>query len=199
MKKKIIEIVVAVLTVLLGILLGKLLDWSYFELSREFSIIDALSLVTTIIIAIYITTILEKDVRDKNTKKDLFVNEISAVESTLRSIDTLFDENNISYDKVSGRISTCINRTNTLFLKINSILVRAGNPKVEAFTQLISDQLSLLNQLLTENTSDSTEQSDIILQGGIIRYSPEIIGKIRKAIDVVGGTLFELKVWINDL
>jgi hypothetical protein len=199
MKKKIIEVIVAVLSILLGMLLGKLLDWDYFALTREFSIIDALSLVTTVIIAIYITTILEKDVRDKNTRKDLFVSEISELESTLRSIGMLFEENDISYKRVNGRILTCRNRIDILFHHITSILVRVNHPEVEKFIQLITGQLDALNQLLIKTLVDHTEQTNITPHEGIVSYSTETTDEIRIAINDVAGGLFRLKIWVNNL
>jgi hypothetical protein len=199
MKKKIIEIVAVILIFTTGLLTGKLLDWNYFELTREFSIIEALSLVTTASIAIYITKVLEKEVLDKRTKKDLFVSEISAVEDTLRSIATLFEENDISYNKVNGRISICCERTDTLFQKITGILVYDSHPEVEKFTVLITRQLGSLFLLLIEPIPDSNDQIGLTLQGDLASYSTERVDKIRKAINAVSGSLFELKVWVNNL
>ena len=53
--------------------MGECIDYGYFVLSKEVSIIDAFSLFATIGCAIYIARILEKEVQDKRVEKDLYL------------------------------------------------------------------------------------------------------------------------------
>jgi hypothetical protein len=199
MKKKITDIIVVILSILFGILLGKLLDWSCFELTYEFSIIDALSLVITVAVAIYITKVLEKEVADSRLKKDLFVIEITELESILRSIIVLFEERDISVNKVAVRVVTCHDRSSTLFQHIRNILIRNNSPYVDNITRLIDSQMFVLNQLLTEPETAYTDQTGFTLRDDIVCYTAERTKEIRKAINDVIGNLFELKVWVNNL
>jgi hypothetical protein len=99
MKWRIIEVVVAVLIFGLGATFGKLLNWGYFELSREISIIEAVTLFATLGLGLYITRVLEKKVQDVRLEKALYIAKVTEIETILRSIEVLFEEPVISYKK----------------------------------------------------------------------------------------------------
>ena len=72
-KKRIINTIIYFLIFCVGCCFGELIDWGYFILSKEISIIDALSLFLSIGCAIYIARVLEKDVQDDRIEKDMFI------------------------------------------------------------------------------------------------------------------------------
>ena len=69
-KNKIINIIIYIIIFSIGCCCGKLIDWGYFVLNKEISIIDAISLFLTIGCAIYISKVLEKEVQDVRIKVD---------------------------------------------------------------------------------------------------------------------------------
>lgn len=72
-KNKIINIIIYIIIFSIGCCCGKLIDWGYFVLNKEISIIDAISLFLTIGCAIYISKVLEKgSTRCSNRKRDVY-------------------------------------------------------------------------------------------------------------------------------
>src|ERR1035437_3968482 len=104
MKKKISNVILAILVLGIGVTLGKLTNWGYFEITKELKIIEALNLFFTVGVAIYIVKVLEKDVQNDRIEKDLYIAKVSEFESQLIIIENLIDENIISYSKVNTRI-----------------------------------------------------------------------------------------------
>lgn len=72
-KNKIINIIIYIIIFSIGCCCGKLIDWGYFVLNKEISIIDAISLFLTIGCAIYISKVLEKEVQDVRIEKEMFI------------------------------------------------------------------------------------------------------------------------------
>lgn len=82
-KNKIINIIIYIIIFSIGCCCGKLIDWGYFVLNKEISIIDAISLFLTIGCAIYISKVLEKEVQDVRIEKEMFISQVENTESPL--------------------------------------------------------------------------------------------------------------------
>ena len=82
-KNKIINIIIYIIIFSIGCCCGQLIDWGYFVLNKEISIIDAISLFLTIGCAIYISKVLEKEVQDVRIEKEMFISQVENTESPL--------------------------------------------------------------------------------------------------------------------
>jgi hypothetical protein len=96
MRKRIINVIILILILCIGICIGKLLNWGYFELSKEIKIIEAISIFTTIGVAIYITRIIENEVQASRIEKNLFITKITELESLLKIIEDTIEEKDVS-------------------------------------------------------------------------------------------------------
>ena len=56
-------VITTILVFCIGVSLGKLLNWGYFIIDKNLSIIDALNFFATIGVAIYVAAIIEKNHR----------------------------------------------------------------------------------------------------------------------------------------
>lgn len=88
-KKNITKYILWIVIFCVGICIGKLLNWGYFTLSKEVSIIDAITLFVTVGCAIFIAKVLEKEVQDDRIEKDLFLNQANQLETFLGEIEKI--------------------------------------------------------------------------------------------------------------
>ena len=79
----------------IGITIGRLLNWGYFELSREISVFDALNVFITIGLTLYIASVLEKRLKHEQFKSDLYVAKICEIENLLMQIENLIQKSDI--------------------------------------------------------------------------------------------------------
>jgi hypothetical protein len=199
MKKRIINALIFILVFSVGATLGKLLNWGYFELSKELSIVDALTLFTTLGVAIYITKTLEKEVQDGRIEKELFISKISEIEIILNRIEDLVEEKDCSYNKINNRIHSCRKIKNGIFESIDDNFNRSVSTRLKTFEPSISLGLNSLKRLLTETPFAQTNIPEIALTNGLANYSLNRILEINVEINTIKEKLFKLKVNINNL
>jgi hypothetical protein len=199
MKGRYIRVLLFVLVFALGMTVGELLDWGYFELVRQISVIEALTLIATVGCAIYITKVLEKRVQDVRMEKSLYIAEIEELSNLLHSIDVMFEEPHISFKRIEVRIYACIRRAEGIFRSMESSRSGVRVVEMELFDHLITDQLVQLKMLLTKASSESSAVPAVTMDSGVVRYSEDRINEINARTDMILGLLFRLKVLINHL
>ncbi|HZL11690.1 MAG TPA: hypothetical protein VFC65_17030 [Prolixibacteraceae bacterium] len=199
MKKKIIKALILIIIFSLGATFGKLLNWGYFELSKELSIVDALTLFTTLGVAIYITQTLEKEVQDSRIEKELFISKISEIEIILNRIEDLVEDTDCSYNKINNRIHSCRKIKNGIFESIDDNFDNSVSARLKKFEPSISLGINSLKRLLTETPITQTATHEITLTNGLANYSLNRILEINVVINTIKEKLFKLKVNINSL
>jgi hypothetical protein len=199
MKRKIVNLTLVLIVFCIGLTFGKLLNWGYFELTKDISIIDALTLFTTIGVAIYITKILEKEVQESRIEKGLYISKISEFESKLKTIEDLISEKDPSYGKVNSRIHSCRLIKKSIFDSIYGNFKSDKTNTIKDFDRNITNCLSSLKRLLTDTPIITASNSDITLVSGIVNYSSNRIIEVNIEINSILEDLFKLKVRINNL
>jgi hypothetical protein len=199
MKRRIINITLGVLIFSIGATIGKLLNWGYFELKKDISIIDALTLFTTIGAAIYITKILEKEVQEDRIEKELHISKISELELLLKIIEDLIEDKDSSFNKINYRIHSCRIIKIGIFASINENFKKNPSAKIAEFENNITVSLNSLKRLLTETPIIVNPYPQLSLVGGLANYSLNRILEINIEINSIRENLFKLKVRINNL
>lgn len=198
MKKKIYNIIGIAIIFGCGVTLGKLFNWGYFELTKEISIIDALSLFVTAGLAIYITKILEKEVQESRIEKDLYIAKISEIEMYLRKIEESIQEKDFLFSKITNQIHSCRVIKTSLFQCIIESFEK-NKVEFENVERNLSSNLKSLSKLLTETPIIQQMDTEIILKKGLVTYSQNRILEIITELNSLNDTLFKLKVNINSL
>jgi hypothetical protein len=199
MKKKINEIIVIIIIFSVGLTIGKLLNWGYFELSNEISIIDALTFFTTIGLAIYIAKILEKEVQDTRIEKELYIAKISELESLLLRIEGLVEDKDISINMVISRIHSCRVKKGVIFKHIRNNFKKINSEEVSVFEKEITKRINSLKRLLTETPIIPNNSPELSVKNGYATYATNRIIKIDTEINAINEHLFKLKIKINSL
>ena len=110
MKKIIINAIICILIFLTGLIIRNWWDIGTIELETKINVLDALSLVATIVVGIYIAKILEKEVQDKRIEKDLYISKINSVEYILNTIESLIEsskDTEIQYGRIVNMMHRC--------------------------------------------------------------------------------------------
>jgi hypothetical protein len=195
-KKKASNTVVIFIIFCIGVTFGKLFDWGYFVLTKEISIIDALSLFITIILAIYITKILEKEVQENRIKKDLYINKISDIEDSLKDLEQIIKGDDILYNTITNQIHFCRIKKNSVF---NSILSDStiDDESLQSLNREVSSYLQSLKNLSTNTPLTQQLNPDILVENGKVIYTQRRIIEINSLINSINEKLFEVKIRIN--
>ena len=176
-----------------GCCCGKLIDWGYFVLNKEISIIDAISLFLTIGCAIYISKVLEKEVQDVRIEKEMFISQVENTESPLVELGNKL--NSTTYTEVISLYSKSNITRHKLFKKIDSF--KKSEFKVDDIKEVLDTNYKRLKPLLTDTSVMSKSPPDIEVKRGKITYSPERIVEIQENLQTIQDEFFKLKIIIN--
>ncbi|MCL2219097.1 MAG: hypothetical protein FWC23_01415 [Chitinispirillia bacterium] len=199
MKKKLINIICCLVILSICIPIGILLTIGHFDLSMQISIIDALTLLATVIMAFYVTTVLEKEVQDVRIQKELYIAKITELEQLLGSFETLLEEATVPYQKVNRRICLCRLKKHSIFKAIKGNFKQIKPKEFEGFEKDITDNINILRKLFTETSVVSVPTPDISMKNNILTYSQNRIEEILTVINITNENFFKLKIRINNL
>lgn len=193
----IVSIIIYVLIFSLGSCFGKLLNWGYFVLSNEISIFDAFSLIVTIGLAIYIAKVIEKGVQDDRIEKDLFLNHLEQIEKPLLAIDDILDSQDALYSTIVGSFSKSNKEHYKFFKRVNDKSILRDKIRINSYEKQIDDNFKSLKPLLTDTPKNQTENKDIVMENGTIKYSEGRKTEIHNALSEILDALFTIKIIIN--
>lgn len=192
-RKRIINTIIYFLIFCVGCCFGELIDWGYFILSKEISIIDALSLFLSIGCAIYIARVLEKDVQDDRIEKDMFISQVVNIETPLIELSNKL--NGSTYNDIISLYSKSNTTRHKLFKKIQTF--KKSEFKVEEIRKTLDVGYKQLKPLLTDTAVVPDSTPDIEVKRGKITYSSQRVVEIQECLQNIQDELFKLKILIN--
>lgn len=203
MNKRIgIKIFSAILILLIGWLIGSRWKICQFALDLQINIVDAVSLLVTVAMGLYIARILEKEVQDNRIEKDMYLSKISVIENLLETIETMFqNKNGIDLDykfivNLEHRIRT---KKNSIFEHIVVKSKRKIKDEIQAYEKLLKDDFKDLRNYLTQTNASEEGTKDISIENNIAKYSSERTSLILTSLNSIENKLLELKVLINKM
>ena len=163
----------------LGVLIGKFYDIAYFEISRSIDLVNLLSIVVTIGLAIIITVHFDKRKSDNRIEKDLI----------LRRVDNIYKiTNELQRESVSGTIpyteaASSIKRINTSLNSIYKTVDKCQFSIKNDIKDSLKDAIGELRDILTDTPKMSEEEIKnselpIEVKDGIIHFNRQRIVQI---------------------
>lgn len=178
----------------IGITIGKLTNWGYFELSKEVSVIDALNIFVTIGLTLYIASILEKRLKKEQFKSDLFVAKICDIERHLVALEELAQDKEVQYQKINSHVHTIGIAKNSLFESLSEI---CSNKELVSINEDLKAKHKELKSLLTDRPIDKQNKS-VTVKNNLVTYSADRISEIITMSYSIKELYFKLKVLINE-
>ena len=194
----ILKVIFCLCLIVIGIVIGKFLNFQYFEISKEIDLVNITSIITTILLAILITLLFDKQKSDNRIEKDLI----------LRRIDNIYAiTNELQKESILGEIkyteaASSIKRISTSIQSIYKTVNKCQFTIKEDIKTLIKNAISELRNILTDTpkiTDKQIESSDLPIEvkDGIIKYNKERINQIEARFDTLKDCLLELEIRIN--
>lgn len=197
-----IEIFSAILILFIGWLIGSRWKICQFVFDLQINIVDAVSLLVTVAMGLYIARILEKEVQDNRIEKDMYLSKISVIENLLETIETMFqNKNGIDLDyklivNLEHRIRT---KKNSIFEHIIVKSKRKIKDEIQAYENLLKDDFKDLRNYLTQTNASEEGAKDISIENNIAKYSQKRTSLILTSLNSIENKLLELKVLINKM
>lgn len=161
----------------------------------EIPIFDIISLLVTIVLAIYVAQVLERDTQKSQVCKQMYISKIEQNECILSSINDYIGQDIIYLAKINNIILRyrIIQKTIHTALKENEKKVNFSSD-----CSAIENAVKELNILLTMTPVDNTEQSNITILDGKIHYSENRKSEITTSLSKIDRLFFMLKNKINN-
>ena len=200
-KRTIIEIVVGVLLFIGGFLIKSWIEVG-IKFDGEVNILDAITLIVTIILGIYIAKILEKEVQDKRIEKDMYLAKIGEIENFIQEIEKLINNlhgSSISYKQIVNMEHRCRRKRNSIFQYIMGKANGKMQKQLSEYDNKLKTDFKDLRQMLTQTSACDEAPKDVIVENDVVQYSLSRTSEILSTIESVENELLEVRVIINNL
>ena len=172
------------------------------QINTTINALDAISLIATIILGVYIAKTLQKEVQDKRIEKDMYLGLISAIEQIIRDIDNLVENSgsyNLHYHRIVNVMHRCRIKKVDVFKALGSINNGSLKSKIDDCDQKLKTELRILKTALTETSVKASSTPSVKLKKNMVTYSDERRIEIITSINAIESSLFKLKILVNNL
>ena len=177
-----------------GVVIGKLINWKYFEISKEISLVEFLNVFITIGLTLYIASILEKRLKQEQFKSDLYVAKICDIEHHLSQLEELVQNKDVPYQKINSHVHVIGIAKNSLIKSLSDVY---KNEEIDIINNTITAKHKELKSLLTDRPIDKQDKS-VIVKNNMITFSSGRISEIIALSYTIKEAYFKLKVLINE-
>lgn len=190
-------IIVAILSLCIGITIGKLFDCGYFTISKELSVFEALNLFVTAALGFYIAWVLERKIQKDRVEKDIIISKIGEIENEINRILSMLDEEKIKYSQINSMIHRLGIVRNSLFEQIKSLNINPTTTDQQSIGDLTREEHNRLKRLLTETPIQQGGAVDITVKDNIATYTVGRKSEIMTSACLLKELFFVLKMAIN--
>lgn len=192
------KIVISILLILLGLIIGKFINFPHFVISKEIDLINILSIIVTIGLAVAITTFFDKRKSDYRTEKDLIIKRVDDIYNICSVLQIEAVSGEIEYTDVAYSIKRINVSINSVYGLINKTNFNVEKEIKSTFKTSISELRDILTNtpLISEK---EVELSDIPIsvKNGVIHFNRERISHIEMKFDKLKNLLLEWQIIIN--
>jgi hypothetical protein len=199
MRRIIISIIIGIIAFFVGFFIK---NWVAINVDPSINILEAISLIITALVAIYIARILEKDVQDKRIEKDMYLSKLEEVENYLKLIEEILEDkesNGIRYNSVVSVQAKCRKRKNMILTHILESANNSQKKKIQELDQEIKAEMTTLKKLLTDTPRKKCKNPDIVIKNGIVSYKESRLTSIGSSLDKLSMLLLRIKLLVNNL
>lgn len=194
----ILKIAFCICLIIVGVLIGKFIDFPDFQISKNIDLVNISSIVVTVLLAILITVFFDKRRSDNRVEKDLI----------LRRVDNVYEiTNELQKESISGQIpyteaASSIKRISTSMQSIYRTVEKCQFSIKNDIKTAIKKSISELRDILTDTpkmTEDQIENTDLPIEvkDGIIKFNRQRVNQIEAKFDILKDCLLELEIRIN--
>lgn len=197
-KENIIRIGIWGSFLVVGYLLAKYIQVPYFEVSKSIDISNVLSLITTVWVAVAISTVFEKQNSDRRVEKDLIIDRVGAIHSVADSLQIGSQSGSIHLAEANSSLK----RISTALQSVFKIIDRSHFTITEDIKERVNQSLADIRTTLTNTpaiTQDPGGIQDIpiAVRDGIIIYNQDRISQLEVKFESLKDLLLELQIEIN--
>lgn len=195
-KKRKYEWVLFLIVFFVGCCIGKLLNWGYFIIDKDISIIEAISLFISVGCALYIAKTIEKERESQRFEKDIFIEQLALAEKPLLTLEEKIKIQSTYNDIIHSFTSSKI-KIHKLFERLDVYLDDTRKKKIIEYKKRISSNLNELKPLLTNTPIVQGGMPDIIMEEGNVHYSQQRQTEIREKLQLLFDDFFAIKILVN--
>lgn len=196
LKNLIKPLLFSIVGIIIGFALAKASLLDNIRISPEIPVFDIVTLVVTVILAIYVAQILERDVQNNQVSKAMYIAKIEQNENILSSLNDYIGQDTILLSKINNILHRYRTTQNTIHTALKE---KDKKGKFNDDCNKIESETKELNKLLTMTPIDNSDQSNITIRDGVITYSNNRVTEISTCLLKIDNLLFDLKHKINNI
>ena len=187
------SIITGIICLAIGYFCGKELDYTCFTLNDEISVVDILTLLVTIFLAIYVGHVIEKVNESSRTEKTLIISSIERLDNISRDVANNFISGKIEYQIAASGLK----KIGTGIQRIKKRAEMLGWKTQDEFDEILKKHRQLRNLTTDTPSTDNNDSNEIKVKQGMIEFSSNRTREIHNEFESFYLLLFELLIKIN--
>ncbi len=203
MKKhwRLLNVVIPITALSAGILIGKIVTaWPLLTLKFEVDVISAfsslLSIITTLIVAYWVSHFLDKTKEANRNEKELFIRRIESIYLVIEELNSKVSLQEIEFVIAAASLKRISVGMKSIFTCLDSTDLKI-DPELR---QSLNHNISVLRDLLTNTpviTPGNVEEIPIEIRDGVIHITNQRKLEIELAFDTLKTVIFNIELAIN--
>lgn len=190
-------IIALIVSLVIGSILGKILgNYELFTIDTQLNLIDLLSILVTILLAIYIAKVLDKEKQNSQSSKDLVLKKIDQLETDILQFENLLECCQIELLKVT---SNC-KKMSTQFSRITK-MCREFSLTINADSiEELKDAIHKIREILTTTQPgvDSRESRlEVRVENGIVFFGMNIKYNLEIPLEAAKKAICDIQIELN--
>lgn len=180
-----------------GSLFGKMLHFNIFTFSREINPVHAISVISTVFVALFVAVLIDRNKSRDRCEKELFLKRIDAIIAIAECLHDRISGQKILFVEATTRLKRMKSSVKCVYTSFTTASRRIGVEEKQ-----IKDILKELNTLMTMTPIKSgvgaPRDDSISIKNGIVTYSVTRSAAIEVQIEAFKDVLFKMQVDINN-
>lgn len=147
-KQKSIDAIPYFCSAALGFVVGKMISFQDFEISKAIDLVDLLSIIVTLLIAYIVSKVIDKEKQDSRIEKDLLLKRVEDIYQLSEESQALLAKSDVLYQDATSSIKQTYVTLNTICKVITKTSIKVN----EDFRGIILNNLRTLKDILTKDT-----------------------------------------------
>lgn len=195
-KINLVNVAISLSIFVFGFVIGKIINFPFFEMDKNINLVHIASLGTTVLIAILVSKVINKETQECRVEKDLLIKKLDDLLGLIETIHSDIFKKEIDYSSAAATIKR-IRGSLTYILEITKqVPILIEKDLLEGITNTISELKDKLTNT-PSNLETDIENLPLKVKNGIIHIHKDRLTLVEGVIGKLKNQILSLQLVIN--
>jgi hypothetical protein len=187
---------IPIVSVCIGVLIGKYVSFPYFKIDEKINLVYTLSIFINLLSALYIAHILDGEKQKNKNEKELILNRTDHLNSIIDETLGKIDSSSINYSEAAFNLKRLHTSVDNVYKLLSEVGIRVDETPKAAITENLRGLRDLLTNTPAIENQDLSNSPTSVSQG-MIYFNDYRKIEIKQGFDSLRDSILKLQLEIN--